>query len=108
MDKYNIIKFIERKQTRPFLEFREEFRREHKYIESFYSRTKFKNKDEEFEVKSYYKILGDLRFFLDTGMDTIPFGSEISTIEILRPAIENYVQQGQLDKRVLVFFIKNN
>ncbi len=104
MDKYSVPKLIERIMVRPFEEFKKEIIRENDIANKEYLHSRTKDKEKLIDIQSYHRILEYLVVFIESDMKEIPQGCNLSIIRIIRPAIENYVEKGELPHTYLQVF----
>jgi hypothetical protein len=101
---YDINKLIEVEMQGHFFEFREKIRLEYKRVDKWYSPSKVKDKDKQFEIESYLKLLNDLTYTLDTLLLSDNPSCKPSVAHILKPVVEHYIEKDQLTTNVLKAF----
>lgn len=101
MDRYSVPKFLERQMVKPFKEFEMAIRKENNRIDEIYMNLRTKDKDKEFEIRSYWKLMDNIVGFLDVEMKTIPIYCDKESLRVMIPALTHYVHIGEKDSDVL-------
>ena len=101
---YDINKLIKVNIQKHFFEFREQMRLEYKRINNWYSPSKVKDKDKQFEIELYMKVLDKITYTLDSLLLQATPSCEPDVIDILKPVVEHYIAIGQLSTNVLQAF----